>query len=253
MAEVLVSGDVVNAYRILFGSRDGVSHISIPDHKAVRRAYRQKVKLFHPDLAVQSAMSEERLKNIFLKISRAYDILSAWLCEEDNQLSRQTGSAFTKAHKWEPVKPNVPVASSVCFDENYYYMQGLPKRKLRFGEYLFYSGKINWQTFMDALVYQCQVRPMIGQLCVDSGFIDNNDVVNIMNNRNLLSLEKFGEAAYRLGYITKQEISYVLKKQYKIGQPFGKYFIDKGIMSASELQKNLTNFHYHNMFVSGTP
>lgn len=77
-------------------------------------------------------------------------------------------------------------------------MQGLPKRKLRFGEYLFYSGKINWQTFMDALVYQCQVRPMIGQ-------------------------------------------------------PFGKYFIDKGIMSASELQKNLTNFHYHNMFVSGTP
>ena len=106
---------------------------------------------------------------------------------------------------------------------------------------------------MDALVYQCQVRPMIGQLCVDSGFIDNNDVVNIMNNRNLLSLEKFGEAAYRLGYITKQEISYVLKKQYKIGQPFGKYFIDKGIMSASELQKNLTNFHYHNMFVSGTP
>ena len=51
---------------------------------------------------------------------------------------------------------------------------------------------------MDALVYQCQVRPMIGQ-------------------------------------------------------PFGKYFIDKGIMSASELQKNLTNFHYHNMFVSGTP
>ena len=38
MAEVLVSGDVVNAYRILFGSRDGVGHISIPDHKAVRRA-----------------------------------------------------------------------------------------------------------------------------------------------------------------------------------------------------------------------
>ena len=53
--------------------------------------------------------------------------------------------------------------------------------------------------------------------------------------------------------LSKQEISYVLKKQYKIGQPFGKYFIDKGIMSASELQKNLTNFHYHNMFVSGTP
>lgn len=103
---------------------------------------------------------------------------------------------------------------------------------------------------MDALVYQCKNRKMIGQLCVEAGFIDNNDVVNIMNNRNLLALEKFGEAANRLGYLTKQEISYILKKQYKLGQPFEKYFVDKGIMSSSELQKYLTDFHSHNMFIS---
>lgn len=247
MAELIANGDIVNAYRILFGSRDTIEQISIPDYKTLHKAYRQKVKLFHPDLAAQSSMSQERLQAIFLKISRAYDILTNWLNNESTQSKKK---AKPYSYKWEPVKPNVPVESSIYFDKNYYYTQGLPNRKLRFGEYLFYSGRINWQTFMDALVYQCKNRKMIGQLCVEVGFIDNNDVVNIMNNRNLLALEKFGEAANRLGYLTKQEISYILKKQYKLGQPFGKYFVDKGIMSSSELQKYLTDFHYHNMFIS---
>lgn len=238
--------DVVSAYKILFGNRVDDSVFRLPDRKSLKLAYRKKAKLFHPDLAAQSSMSEERLRSIFLKISNAYDTLEKYLGHAKAE-SEHHFEKLARKSRWEPVKPNVPVPTNQCFTRDYFYTGSLPDRKLRFGEYLFYSGVINWQTFMDALVHQCNTRPLIGALCVEAGFIDQNDVVNIMNNRNLLACEKFGEAAVRMGYVTKKEVSYVLKKQFKVGHPFGRYFVDKSLMSRKELQRHLTDFHHRNM------
>lgn len=246
MKESVVTGDVINAYRILFGTREEGSSFQKPDRSAVKMAYRQKAKLFHPDLAANSSMSEERLKNIFLKISNAYEILLKWVHEESDDTVYYSPSFAQKATRWEPVKPNVPVPTNQYFTTDYFYMQNIPNRKLRFGEYLFYSGRINWQTLMDALVYQCETRPMMGQIAIESGFLDEGSVAHIMNNRNILACEKFGEAAFRLGYLTKKEVSFILKKQYQMGQPFGKYFLDKGLMDKRQLQQLLSDFHCHN-------
>lgn len=247
MKELIVTGDVINAYRILFGTREEGACFRKPDQSAVKMAYRQKAKLFHPDLAANSSMSEERLKNIFLKIANAYEILLKWVHEEsEGGVYSPSVSVVEKATRWEPIKPNVPVPTSQYFTADYFYMQGIPNRKLRFGEYLFYSGHINWQTLMDALVYQCEVRPMMGSIAIELGFLDEESVTYIMNHRNILSCERFGEAAFRLGYLTKKEISLILKKQYQMGQPFGKYFLDKGLMDKRQLQQLLADFHCHN-------
>jgi len=252
LAVSIAVSDIVGAYKILFGNRASDERFKMPDKFALKSAYRKKAKLFHPDLAAQSSMSEERLRAIFLKISNAYDTLNRYLNYGQKEKSFEF-ETLVRSNRWEPVKPNVPVPTNRCFNRDYYYTADLPDRKLRFGEFLFYSGQINWQTFMDALVYQCTTRPMLGAICVESGFIDQNDVVNIMDNRNLLATERFGEAAVRLRYITKKEVSFALKKQFQYSQPFGKYFIDKGFMTKKEIQRYLTDFHHRNMRLSACP
>ena len=249
MSTAVAISEVVSAYKILFGNGRFSDGFNMPNKLAIRSAYRKKAKLFHPDLAATSSMNEERLQTIFLKISKAYETLNRYIGS-----SKATNSFdFEKVvhhTKWQPVKPNVPVPVNKTFSSDYYYRGKMPDRKLRFGEFLFYSGIIDWKTFMNALVYQCTNRPMLGAICIDSGFIDQNDVINIMNDRNLLGCEKFGQAAVRLRYLTKKEVSYALRKQHQYFQPFGKYFIDKNLISKKQLQRFLTNFHHRNMRLS---
>lgn len=241
--------EVINAYKILFGSRDQFDRFSMPDRAVLKSAYRKKVKLFHPDLASQSSLSEERLQAIFLKISNAYDTLSAYLGHKKAQ-EKMPFESIIRNSQWEPVKPNVSVPTQRFFSTDYYYTGEFPQRKLRFGEFLFYSGRINWNTFMDSLVYQCKTRPMIGAICVEFGFIYQDDVEYIMAKRDLFSGERFGEVAVRLEYLSKKEVSFALRKQYQFGQPFGKYFLDKDIMTSKMLQRLLSEFHLRNVRLS---
>ncbi len=245
-----VSAELISAVKILFGAANEYNDFVVPERALIKAAFRKKVKLFHPDLAVQSSMSEERLRSIFLKISSAYDMLINYWNEEGKGNTIAYNSQFYGRYNQYEVKPNIPVPTTGYMTQDYYYRGELPLRKLRFGEFLFYTGRINWRTFMDALVYQCQTRQMLGSVCVDAGFIDDNDVQNIMANRRILESEKFGDAAIRLGYLSKQEISYALRKQYAFGQPFGKYFLDKNIFSKRLLQQLLSEFHNRNFQLS---
>ena len=47
--------------------------------RGLERAYRERVKCFHPDKAKSLGLSEEELKESFLRVEEAYQILTSYV------------------------------------------------------------------------------------------------------------------------------------------------------------------------------
>ncbi|MBI9104264.1 MAG: DnaJ domain-containing protein [Spirochaetales bacterium] len=93
----------------------------------IKSAYRQRVKSCHPDI-VSEYKSEYQKYSEFCELKEAYDYL----------LDLKTG------------KTEAPRIST----KERYYTAAIPGRKLRLGEYLYYSGMISWNALINALVWQ---------------------------------------------------------------------------------------------------
>jgi hypothetical protein len=59
--------------------------------------------------------------------------------------------------------------------------------------------------------------------------------------------EKFGECAFRTGYISIFELFALLGKQKRFQRPFGEYFIERGILSSTEIVKIIKKQMAHNL------
>lgn len=118
---------ITEACSILFGEEFSVEKATIEylQISGIKNAFRKKVKEYHPDTtAIKSPDAGEN----FIKLKDAYDFL----------VSVKTGAASAETVRSRK-SDNIKI---------------IPQRKLKLGEYLFYSGRISWQDLISAITWQ---------------------------------------------------------------------------------------------------
>ncbi|BDG03921.1 DnaJ domain-containing protein [Anaeromyxobacter oryzae] len=124
----------------------------------------------------------------------------------------------------------------------------LPRRRLRFAEYLYYSGRVPWTALVEALSWQRCQRPAIGRIAVDWGFLAPEDVAAILERRRAAAAQRipFGEFAVRLGYLTSFQLLALLGRQLRQQQRIGAWFVERGLLDAEEIDAIRVRIARHN-------
>jgi hypothetical protein len=114
--------------------------------------------------------------------------------------------------------------------------QDLPQRRLRFAEYLYYSGRIGWGELVEAIAWQRSQRPAIGRIAVDFGYLRLEDVAAILERRRLASAAlPFGEWAVREGFLTSFQLLAVIGQQLRLQRPIGQFFVERGLIEPEDI------------------
>jgi len=130
---------------------------------------------------------------------------------------------------------------------------GLPPRRLKLAEFLYYSGRVSWQDFVAAIAWQRGQRPAVGRIAVDFGFLDRWEVAEILERRRLegKGREPFGEYAVRHGYLTPFQLLAMLGQQLRLQQPIGQFFVGRGLVDDGDLDRARHVIFRHNARQAG--
>ena len=224
----------------------------------IKTAYRKRALETHPDRAKVLGSFDRDLNTEFIDVQQAYEKLllfveknngsnlslffnafKAWQAQsyQSPENSSYTSSyKGTRTHNGEQKKGHHDQRYANKKSKNHYdhfYTGRIPKATLMIGQFLYYSGLISWRTLIDAICWQRRQRPKIGQIAIGWGLISSGDVMRILTDRTLN--EKFGECARRIGYISNFEQFALVGKQRQLQRPFGEYFIESGILSATDI------------------
>ena len=134
---------IAEACSILFGEEFAVEQATLDylQPSGIKHAFREKVKECHPDT---DGGDSPELQESFLKLKDAYDFLIS-----------------VKSDNYSSGNINEPAIS-------------IPNRKLRLGEYLYYSGKISWNELISAITWQRQNSNKSRTFLFGLYFIKNN-------------------------------------------------------------------------------
>jgi hypothetical protein len=252
--------DVLRAGRVLFGPAFAAQGGWRDDLKAT---YRRRAMETHPDRARALGRSERDLSKEFRAVADAYRILSALrggplprgtvhgppprpAARPAPRAARPAERVRVHVHRASPPPPPPPprgeapprserqggprVRASVRPED-------LPRRRLRFAEYLYYSGRVRWTELVEAVAWQRSQRPPLGRIAVEFGFLAPDDVAVILERRREAAANgiPFGEWAVRLGYLTSFQLLAALGQQLRLQRPIGQFFVERGILEADEI------------------
>jgi len=125
-----------------------------------------------------------------------------------------------------------------------FYRGPVPRRRLRLAEFLYYTGRVSWQSLISALVWQRSSQPRFGELARELRNISAVDLSRILGSR--LRREYTGETALRLELLTAAQVERILRLQRARRRLIGRYFVEKERMSTSTLTSILFELHRHN-------
>ncbi len=131
---------------------------------------------------------------------------------------------------------------------DHYFDRAIPSRQLPFGQYLYYAGKISWKQLIDALVWQRQQRPPVGQLAKRWGMLTDWQVEAVLESRHASGRYdvKFADYACEMGYLSEANMTALLGRMNMLQKPIGQYFIEAGVFDARGLAQLLTSHRRHN-------
>ncbi|HEX9052140.1 MAG TPA: molecular chaperone DnaJ, partial [Anaeromyxobacter sp.] len=126
--------------------------------------------------------------------------------------------------------------------------EDLPRRRLRFAEYLYYSGRVRWSELVEAIAWQRAQRPPIGRIAVQLRYLAHDDVGVILERRRLAGANAtpFGEWAVRLGYLSAFQVLAMLGQQLRWQRPIGQYFVERGILEPGDVEDVRRRITRHN-------
>ena len=101
---------------------------------------------------------------------------------------------------------------------------GLPNRKLKTGEYLFYSGQISCGDLLEAVRWQDQQSRRSGSFAVEMGYMNETQRELVLDQKK--NSEPYYAAAC-LGVLSSTQRNWLLFKQQRQKQPIGEYFVEK--------------------------
>lgn len=245
--------DVVRAGRILFGPTFVAEAGGWRD--TLKTTYRRRVLETHPDRARALGRTEVELLREFRAVADAYRILSSLRAgplprgavhgppprppsragspREARPSPRPRPWSTPRAPPPPPAPPRHegrPVRASARRED-------LPRRRLRFAEFLYYSGRVRWSELVDAIAWQRTQRPPVGRIAVEFGFLATDDVGVILERRREAGANSvpFGEWAVRLGFLTSFQLLATLGQQLRLQRPIGQFFVERGLLEEDEI------------------
>ena len=256
-----ISSELFQACETIFGPEVNVSieFLEYLQPIGIKTAYRKRALETHPDRAKALGSFARDLNTEFIDVQQAYEKLLLFV--ETNNGSTLSTLSFNDFKTQQAPSYKSPEKSSYTSsyqntrqhksrqkkshcDQRYtnkrskshpdhFYTGSVPKGSLMIGQFLYYSGLISWRTLIEAICWQRRQRPQIGQIAIAWGLISSQDVIRILTDRTLN--EKFGECALRIGYISNFEQLALVGKQRQLQRPLGEYFIESGILSATDI------------------
>ncbi len=240
-----------------------VLNLTIQD---LKRNYYKRAKELHPDTASQSGISESLLTERFKRLSESYNfLLEYWQNRDCSSLLKEDqykNQYRTKPSQKQRAKKNTQSTKGFQRQEErkttyrYRQQQGknetpkrfytgpMPKTEMRFAQFLYYSKKIDWNTFVQALSWQWKNRPRLGEIAVEKGYLKHAEIITIL--RHSFPGELFGKAAIRLGFLSERELFLLLGHQQLLNKPIGLFFIEQCSFPQSEIEKQLAQMKKFN-------
>lgn len=244
-----------DACSVLFGPEVKVSidFVRYLRPSGVKAAYRKRARETHPDLAKVLGLDETIMNERFKEVTLAYEVLNSVVREDGADLPQyqheiwRPGTASRKPPPKKPKKPKKPdntEFSNRKESEDHFYQGYIPKRELRIGQYMYYSGIISWRMLIDSVIWQRKNRPLIGEIARDWRILSVEDIHEILLDRKFG--EKFGECAIRKSYLSPFNLLALLGKQRKLQQPIGEYFVANDILCSEEIDLIVEKLKSHN-------
>ena len=257
--------DVIAAGRVLFGPAFR------PDGQGwradLKTTYRRRALETHPDRARSTGRAESDLAAEFRRVADAYRVLAQLSAGPVPPPAARPRSAPRPAQRRRPAEraphaeraappspeppreARAPRGDAPGHRIRYSVHPGdLPRRRLRLAEYLYYSGRVPWTAFVEAVAWQRRQRPAVGRIAVDWGFLDPDDVGRIMEERRVRDAQAvpFGEFAVRLGYLTSFQLLAVLGRQLRMQRRIGEFFVRNGFLEPEDLDEVRRRLVRHN-------
>ncbi len=272
--------DLFKACRVLFGGEIQINRgfLEYLQPNGIKTAYRRRARETHPDMLTDVGKAASRRgAELFQGVQQAYESLRSYLDARERGLAQfqaapinTAGRSAAATKRWQHSQswtqrpqtakgkqtstrqqPKQSSSQRPGWTANYQQASPshqIPPRKLLFGHYLFYSGVTNWQTIVNALIWQRTKRPRLGEIGKTFGWLTSGDIVHILKSRRLS--DSFGCSAVKLGLLTENQVRLMVFKQQRQQKKFGEYFVHHKLLTHSQLERLIKNFRYHNISVS---
>jgi hypothetical protein len=240
MQDAFSTAELFDACIVLFGSGIHVSvdFINYLQPEGLRAAYRKKVLETHPDRAVTTGEDAARMNADFIKATIAYRTLSAVVMKGGIHPLNEPAERNTMVHRDVPeMEPDGETVEK-------FFTGRIPGRKLLLCQFLYYSGCISWNRYIDALVWQRRRRPPVGRIARDLGLLSEKEIQAVLKQR--AAQEKFGESAIRMGFLTPYKLMVLLGKQRRLQRQIGDYFVQSGILTRRQVEVMAQKQSVHN-------
>ncbi|MCB2185954.1 MAG: J domain-containing protein [Deltaproteobacteria bacterium] len=235
-----VNATLTEAVGILFGPQVQVTpgFLAILQEDGLKAAFRSRALETHPDRAQVLGLDEELLHEGFRRVVWAYERLTQSL--KERPLLPPPGRDCPRPRPApRPARPAAAAATAPRF-----HVGGVPHRRLRIGEYLYYTGRVSWQDLMASLVWQKGRRPVFGRIALEWHLLSPLDLETLLGAREFG--ERIGECAIRLGLIKDFWVRTILLRQAKLQPLLGAFFVEQGLVAPGVMQLCLNRLSRHN-------
>lgn len=233
----------IDAARVLFGMSADLRRVTAAE---VKSAFRRRVRMLHPD----SARSVTRhCGDAVSSLVSARDILIEHLHAAQSSPVPQAPPAHQPAAA-TPVRPAVvrplrPVPEKLPKKEHERYYRGVfPTYRLKFGQFLYFSGEISWQDLVRAMRWQRDQRLPYGEMAKAWGWLTDRDIQAVRAATELPGM--FGERAVALGLLTEKQASFLIRHQHHAQPRLGQYFMQERILLPQDITRLLALLQRHN-------
>lgn len=248
-----------DAYRLLFGRCDNATKlIQVFSATELKAAHRVAAKATHPDL--NHALHNELLNANFRKVTEAYNLLNDFLLARDSaQVSADHFNEQISKHKtpqWSPKTNSYRSSATRTYreretfykkpkEQSHRYYEGLmPTISLKTGLFLYYSGKISYEQMIEALVWQRNMRPPIGELAAQWNWLHKSFIEIVL--KDVARGGQFGERAVSMGLLKESQVKVLLRHQLFMQKPVGQYFVTNRILTSEDIKESLLIMSIHN-------
>lgn len=254
-------GRVQRALGVVLGVDVSRSATCYLDRQALKTSFRRQAHRLHPDKALTIGLSEQALACRFRELKQAYDYLlalieapktaSSILAPSPGRAAPAAAPSERSAAAGKATQASAEAATNASTGGAPHVLRPpgtIPKRRLRFAQYLYYAHVIDWDTLFRAVRWQHRTRPCLGEIAKEIGLLSARDVIHILRHKRIE--ERFGEAALRLGRLDHVRLLTILGYQHRLDRPIGRYFVEHKLLTRAELNAWLQHNWAHNLCVA---
>lgn len=262
MSTLVAENELYRSCRVLFGDELDVDwdFLNYLRHSGLKKAYRLKARQTHPDLwACNQGSAADCDLSDFVSVQLAYENLLAFLNRRDHgPLStslyprnppspancdrfrgndrRQTGQSATYNRR-----PGGNTGSNAFHTLHH---GPIPKIRMRFGNFLYYSGLVDWTTIVRAVTWQRSQRPRLGELAQRLGWLSETEVLEVLARKKFT--ERFGATAVRRQLLSEKQLNILLNYQKFLQKKIGAFFLDQQLFTFEQLEELVLKHAEHN-------